>query len=210
MGKLEDNKKKKKDAIVDSAFSLFIEKGLNDTSIADIMEKAKLAKGTFYLYFKDKYEVRDYLIRKKASQIFEKAQLALHEEKIQGFEEKVIFLVDNVLNQLNDNKVVLRFIAKNLSWGIFRHAIMSMPMDRALNAEEFIEKLFQETDRKFKNQEMLIFMIVELVNSTAHNVILYEQPVTLPELKEVLYPLIRQLISNFEITGADNGEADER
>ena len=55
MGKLEDNKKRKKDAIVNSAFALFIQNGINDTSIADIMKKADLAKGKFYLFFNDKY-----------------------------------------------------------------------------------------------------------------------------------------------------------
>lgn len=199
MGKLEDNKKRKKDAIINSAFALFIQNGINDTSIADIMKKAELAKGTFYLYFKDKYEVRDYLIRKSAAQIFEKAQLALDKTEIVDFEERILFMVDNILNQLNDNKVMLRFISKNLSWGIFRHAIMNMSVDKALSAEEFMEKLFRETDKKFRNPEMLMYMIIELVNSTAHNVILYKQPVELPELKEELYPLVRQLIHNFEV-----------
>lgn len=200
MGKLEDNKKRKKDAIVNSAFTLFIQNGINDTSIADIMEKAELAKGTFYLYFKDKYEVRDYLIRKKAASIFEKAQLALEETDLYDFEERIIFMVDNILNQLNDNKELMRFISKNLSWGIFRHAILNMSLDKALSAEDFMKKLFSEANRKFPNPEMLLFMIIELVNSTAHNVILYKQPVELPELKKVLYPLIRQMIHSFEIT----------
>lgn len=200
MGKLEDNKKRKKDAIVNSAFTLFIQNGINDTSIADIMEKAELAKGTFYLYFKDKYEVRDYLIRKKAASIFEKAQLALEETDLYDFEERIIFMVDNILNQLNDNKELMRFISKNLSWGIFRHAILNMSLDKALSAEDFMKKLFSEANRKFQNPEMLLFMIIELVNSTAHNVILYKQPVELPELKKVLYPLIRQMIHSFEIT----------
>lgn len=199
MGKLEDNKKRKKDAIVNSAFALFIQNGINDTSIADIMKKAELAKGTFYLYFKDKYEVRDYLIRKKAARVFEKAQLALEETDIHDFEERIIFMVDNILNQLNDNKELMRFISKNLSWGIFRHAIMSMSLDKALSAEDFMKKLFSEANRKFQNPEMLLFMIIELVNSTAHNVILYKQPVELPELKKVLYPLIRQMIHSFEV-----------
>lgn len=199
MGKVDENKKRKKDAIVNSAFSLFIQNGINDTSIADIMKKAELAKGTFYLYFKDKFEVRDYLIRKKAAQIFDKAQKALEESGITGFEERIIFMVDNILDQLNNNKVLLRFISKNLSWGIFRHAIASMPVDNGISAEDFVEKLFRETDKEFRNPEMLIFMIVELVNSTAHNVILYKQPVELTELKEFLYPLIRQMIRESEI-----------
>lgn len=200
MGKLEDNKKRKKDAIVNSAFALFIQKGINDTSISDIMKKAELAKGTFYLYFKDKYEVRDYLVRKKAAQIFEKTQIALRQSDITEFKEKIIFMVDNILNQLSENKVLLRFVSKNLSWGIFRHAIAGMSVDKGLNAEDFVEELFQETDKEFRNPEVLIFMIVELVNSTAYNVILYKQPMELPELKEALYPIIRQMIQNFELS----------
>ena len=199
MGKVEENKKQKKEAIVNSAFSLFIQKGVNNTSIADIMKKAELAKGTFYLYFKDKFEVRDYLIRKKATQIFERAQFALSEIDIKGFEEKIIFLVDNILDQLNENKLLLRFISKNLSWGIFRHAILNLPVENGINAEDYMKKLFEESDQQFRNPEMLMFMIIELVNSTAHNVILYKQPVELPELKENLYPLVRQMIHNFVI-----------
>ena len=199
MGKVEDNKKKKKNAIVDSAFSLFIQNGINETSIADIMKKAELAKGTFYLYFKDKYDVRDYLIRRKAAQISDKARVALVESEMKDFEEQIIFIVDHILNQLDDNKMLLKFISKNLSWGIFTHALENMPMESGETAVLFVRQLFQEAGRKFRNPEMLMFMIVELVNSTAHNVILYKQPVELPQLKQELYPMIRQLIHNFEV-----------
>lgn len=200
MGKVEDNKKRKKNAIVDSAFSLFIQNGINETSIADIMKKAELAKGTFYLYFKDKYDVRDYLIRKKAAQIFDRARVALVESDVKDFEEQIIFMVDHILNQLDDNKTLLKFISKNLSWGIFTHALESMPMESGETAVLFVRQLFEDSKYTFRNPEMLMFMIVELVNATAHNVILYKQPVELPELKKELYPMIRQLIHNFEVT----------
>ena len=59
MGKLESNKKKKEDALYNTAFELFTTKGTNKTTISDIVEKAGVAKGTFYLYFKDKYDIRN-------------------------------------------------------------------------------------------------------------------------------------------------------
>ena len=62
MSKLESNKKQKKDALLNTAFDLFITKGIQKTSIADIVEKAGVAKGTFYLYFTDKYDLRNKLI----------------------------------------------------------------------------------------------------------------------------------------------------
>lgn len=198
MGKVEENKKKKKDAIVNSAFTLFIDNGIKDTSIADIMKKAELAKGTFYLYFKDKYEVRDYLVRKKAAQIFDNAIEELKEKNITEFEDKIIFIVDNILDQLNNNKILLKFISKNLSWGILRHSIENMPVNDGETAADYIEQLANESDGPIRNLEMLVFMIAELVNSTAHSVILYQQPVTLPELKKELYPLIVTMIHSFE------------
>lgn len=42
--------------VVDQALSLFIEKGIHQTSIQDILERAGISKGTFYNYFTSKYE----------------------------------------------------------------------------------------------------------------------------------------------------------
>ena len=62
MGKVDDNKKQKKDTLLQSAFNLFTGKGFAKTTVSDIVKEAGLAKGTFYLYFKDKYDLRDKLI----------------------------------------------------------------------------------------------------------------------------------------------------
>ena len=198
MGKVEENKRKKKDAIVNSAFALFIDHGIKDTSIADIMKKAELAKGTFYLYFKDKYEVRDYLVRKKAAQLFENAIVTLKENNITEFDDKIIFIVDNLLDQLNNNKILLKFISKNLSWGILRHSIENTTVNEGESVADYIEQLAKSSGRHIRNLEMMVFMIAELVNSTAHSVILYKQPVELSELKKELYPLIINMVHSFE------------
>ena len=60
----------KKNSLMNAAFELFTERGFSNTSIADIAEKAKVAKGTFYLYFKDKYDLRAMITMHKAEQIF--------------------------------------------------------------------------------------------------------------------------------------------
>ena len=70
MGKNRSKKKEKKNALFQNAFDLFTDKGFAKTTIADIVERAGLAKGTFYLYFKDKYDLRDKLVVYKASQLF--------------------------------------------------------------------------------------------------------------------------------------------
>ena len=68
MGIVDENKQQKLDALFQSAYDLFLTKGIERTSISDIAHTAGVAKGTFYLYFTDKYEIRDRLIARTAGQ----------------------------------------------------------------------------------------------------------------------------------------------
>ena len=119
MSKIENNKKYKRDSLLDSAFTLFIQKGINKTSIQDIAAKSGVAKGTFYLYFKDKYDLRNILIAHKASQLFQSADIAMHKAGITDTIEQMLFIVDHIIDDLAQDKKLLLFISKNLSWGIF-------------------------------------------------------------------------------------------
>jgi len=47
----------RRDELMDSAQSLFLEKGFTATSVGEIVERADVAKGTFYLYFATKDDV---------------------------------------------------------------------------------------------------------------------------------------------------------
>ena len=93
MGKLELNKKRKKSALYNTAFELFTTKGLAKTTISDIVENAGVAKGTFYLYFKDKYDIRNKLISHKAGELFSEAHDALEASHITGFTAQLHFIV---------------------------------------------------------------------------------------------------------------------
>ena len=73
MGRLEENKLLKKTSLMETAFQLFTSQGLSKTSIADIVDKAGVAKGTFYLYFKDKYDLHEKLVIHHAEELFRHA-----------------------------------------------------------------------------------------------------------------------------------------
>lgn len=62
--------KKKQRSLLESAYDLFLNKGFENTVVSDIVMKAGVAKGTFYLYFKDKHQVRDVLIARTAEKFF--------------------------------------------------------------------------------------------------------------------------------------------
>ena len=79
MGKLEANKQQKLTSLLNTAFNLFTTQGVTKTSIAEISQKAGIAKGTFYLYFKDKYDIRNRLISHESSKLFKNAVADLEE-----------------------------------------------------------------------------------------------------------------------------------
>ena len=116
MGKVETNKKQKNTTLLQTSFELFTEKGFTKTTISDIVNRAGLAKGTFYLYFKDKYDLRDRLVTYKTSQLFGNAHTALIEQNIQGFENQMFFVIDHIIDRLEKEPKLLQFISKNLSW----------------------------------------------------------------------------------------------
>ena len=75
--KIEKNKEEKRERLLASATALFAERNFNNTSISDIVNKAKVAKGTFYLYFKDKYDIRNQIVQEISSELFNNAMKEL-------------------------------------------------------------------------------------------------------------------------------------
>ena len=210
MGKLENNKQQKRTSILDTAFKLFTTQGVSKTSIAEISQKAGIAKGTFYLYFKDKYDIRNKLISHEASKLFKNSVTALNsyadEEKTKNpdftitFTEQIVFIADHIINALNNNQTLLTFISKNLSWGIFKEALTTNVAEDDINFREIYYEMLSESGLNLKEPEIMLFMIVELISSTCYSAILYKEPADIDTLKPYLYSTIKAIINEHTIT----------
>lgn len=187
----------KKSRLLDTAFKLFTEKGLKDTSIQDIVDNASVAKGTFYLYFKDKYEIRDILIAKESHKLFSNALKELRKNYISNLSDQIIFIINHVIDELTRRPALLKFISKNLSWGIYNKNVKALYEDIE-SKEDSMYQLFlkgiEANNLKIKNPEVTLFMIIELVSSTSFNSILDNYPLPISEFKPYLYSTIRTLI----------------
>lgn len=196
----EGNKKESKQIkLLDEALKLFTKKGIKNTSVQDIADNAKVAKGTFYLYFHDKYELRDILIMKQSEKLFNDALKALENANITDFVESVIFIINYVIDELTKNKMLLKFISKDLGWGIFNKAIInvySQPEEECSGFKELFIKGVKKNNIKLENPEVTLFMIIELVGSTCFASILYKEPLPIEEFKPILYEEIKKMIYN--------------
>lgn len=183
----------KNDRIVEAAYELFLEQGFDNVSVQEIADRAGVAKGTFYLYFHDREELKEYIIAQKSNQLFQDAISALHQTHIDRFEDQIIFIIDYVTDVLAQNQDALKLIAKNLSFGVFSKKLGEMFTDEA----DIVQMLIGAAEKSrlhLKNPRILLFMIIELTSSTCFSCILDEEPVKLAIYKPYLFDTIRQMI----------------
>lgn len=197
MGKAEENKRIKKNALLSHAFSLFMNKGIPNTTISDITEHAGVGKGTFYFYFRDKDDLIEKLIAQKAEQLLTHSLSELQKKEALSVEDSFVFIANDLIEQLMNDSMLLRFLNKNLNYGIYKNA-----MEREDVKEEFdlIAKFYEiiEKDGSEWNDPMLmLYTVVELVSSTCHSIILEQQPVDYEHYKPYLEACIRSIVAVF-------------
>lgn len=196
MGKVDDNKRQKRERLLNKAYELFTAKGFTNTSISDIVENADVAKGTFYLYFKDKYDLKDKLVEYKTQELFLVANTNLEENNIHGLEEQLIFIIDFIVEKLRNDEGLLRLISKNLIMGALRQTLISTEKRDNEVYNNFL-KLVENDEYEYNDIDVLLFTVVELAGSTCFNSIIYNEPLPLDEYKPYLYRTVRLIIDSY-------------
>jgi AcrR family transcriptional regulator len=192
ISKVEINKRQKEDSLYAAAYELFTTQGIHNTAISDIVKKAGVAKGTFYLYFKDKYDVLDKIILDKSSEILVEAIENTNTKEFDSFEEKLLYFIDYIIEYLKQNKLLLKLIYKNLSWGVVRKAYKDY---KGINEIYYMfEDGLKDYDLKEGDIEKVIFIILELVGSVCYSCIVLGEPTEIDEMKPILFEIIKKII----------------
>ena len=193
MGKTVQTKKEaKRQRLLDSAYELFLKKGAGETSIQASAQNAQVAKGTFYLYFRNKEEVTQALMRRVSRRVLSQAWAALEENRQGSLAENTIFLVDWIIEYFKRDTLVLRLLERNFSWPVIQAEIDSGqdPLYQALMKDLEQSPVLQGRSR----QEVYkyIFAYLEMVGSVCYSSIIQHTPGEIDEMKPVLYDIIRR------------------
>ena len=115
----------------------------------------------------------------------------------------IFFLINHIIDQLADNPSLLMFITKNLSWGLFRNALLSSDTNEYIDFEKiFSSFIYKDGVPLYKDPDLMVYMIIELIGSTCYSVILESNPVTLEELKPYLFRCIHHILAEHRISDA--------
>lgn len=194
--KLELNQIKKKNDLVKAAYDLFATDGINNTAISDIAKKAGVGKGTFYLYFKDKYDILDQIILKKSTELLEEALFSAKSFEFKDSADALIFVTDYILEYLKRNKVLLRILHKNLSVSLYKRVLKDEKNYRELTQvlKLYAAKMHEDYGYSYQESMRLLFIILEMVSSIAYSTIIENEPENIDEIRPLLFLSIRKMI----------------
>lgn len=199
MSKVSEKQMNKRTNILDAAYELFIEKSFNNTSIDDVVKSAGIAKGTFYLYFKDKHDLMERIIIRKGALILRYVLEELGKKKEQcqmSFSDQMIFITDRIVDYLEQHKEIITLMGKNFSSCL---SYFSTIEDDELKM--MLSDLVKEnSENGFSEQETLkrIYLIVTLVGSVCYDSLVYESPFKISEIRPLLYASVKNIISEKE------------
>jgi TetR/AcrR family fatty acid metabolism transcriptional regulator len=92
---MTSKKTDKYELIIESAIQLYAKKGFHNTKIKDITDNASLAAGTFYLYFKNKEDLLEALLKKYLELGFVRLEDIYH-QNIPAKEKLLLFISENI------------------------------------------------------------------------------------------------------------------
>lgn len=189
-------KEAKKNSLLQAARILFLEKGISKTSISEIADRAKVAKGTFYLYFKDKDALLEHLLYEISYTIIQQAYDYTEDHRTESFSENVIIFADWIITYFTEHTDILRLMRRNFSWPMLEHSLSEDHSDDPLWKAITMRLLDAPLKDIHTTQELfnIIYMIVELCGNVCYTSIIEQRPDTIDNMKPLLYDIIRRIL----------------
>ena len=193
MLKSEERKKEKENKITTAALSSFRDKGIESTSIRDIMNRTDLGLGTFYLYFRDKRDLEEKIVLDIMTELIVNA-----EAKCKGEDSKkrLISFFDYIIEHLIKDPLELKLISNNLNWALYakvenddRFKEVETTLDFILNKfSNLFPVILSEQERLF-----ILALTIRIVLSTCESTLMEDSVIGIDEMKPVLYKIVDRI-----------------
>lgn len=175
--------------ILQSAITLFSKYGIDDTSVNDIVKHAHVAKGTFYIYYKDKNELIFIILCKKYGTMLNEIlqasrQVTLHENR----SWKLVF-VEKLIAFYIQNPELLKMIHNHASSLIQTKERRNQIFSYLPSLSEFLF-LFKKENEDLEDTLKRVLLLLEITNTVSYNALFHQHPDTidnmLPELTRII------------------------
>lgn len=192
---INSDKKGKRLLLLEAAKDCFLNKGIDNTTIDDIVNEAKVAKGTFYLYFHNKRDIFNDLAMQLSFDIiknsYNKALKKYKEISMDGMK----FFINDIIEYFKKNQPLLKFLGKNFSLPTaFDY------LDKTKDEEMFsiINNIYKNTPLNkytFKEAYHIMFMLIEMASSCCYSCIILKEPTDIEDMKPTIFLMIEKMMA---------------
>ena len=180
----------KEERIIESAIEVFLEKGIEKATVSEIVKKAEIAQGTFYLYFDSKLSVMPKIAEVMVEKILEELSQNIDGEII---EEEIQSVIDTIFNITKEYKSLTTLIYSGLTqtqyvgdwekiYAPLYHFIENLLIERKKNGEI----------RETVNTTFVSKILIGTIEAVAEQMYLYDEASeeNVIEYKEELFTFI--------------------
>ncbi len=196
MASVAENKYKKRGRILDAAYELFTSKSVTETAIDDVVRLAGVAKGTFYLYFRDKYDLLDQIVMFRTSEIIVDAYKKLCERTDKSFmsvPQQFVFMTKQITEYLRKNKKVTALIDGKL---LLCFSERGYAMNGSLReVKEHFESLITQLKYSAEDAKKRLYVITEMISSVSCRAVLSEKPFSFDDIMPTVNDMLTILLS---------------
>ena len=188
--KLEKRKK-----LLDSSYELFVEKGISNVSVAEICQKAGIAKGTFYLYFTSKEDIARALNRRISFTLMQKAYDEVNRNRKDTFADNVITMANFIIDYFHADTETLKMMRKDFIFPLTVDDFDNSTNPLMISLRQEISDYARVSG--YSNHEILfrLYSLLSMIAGICHSVIIDHFPDTdIDDLKPVLFDMIRKAI----------------
>lgn len=184
MPEATDKRIEKRKKILETGYALFCKNSISGTAVDDIVKAAGIARGTFYLYFKDKSDLLEQIILFKSMDYMK----TLLQESIAKAEKDGLTLVDfcdlfldSYIEFMMTNKDILVVVQKNTSYCMRIAPDFPDPEIRGMY-EKLMQKM-REYGYTPDHAQRVLYIIADMVGSICSDAITVGKPYRIEEIR---------------------------
>ncbi|MBS5971191.1 MAG: TetR/AcrR family transcriptional regulator [Finegoldia magna] len=195
MSYLDEKKKDTKLKISQSAIKMFEKKGVDKTTIRDIMSNTDLGLGTFYSYFKDKDDLKEQIVLSKVTDLVVETEKKCDQE---DHVERFISFLNYIIDYYIANPFEFELVASNLNWALYARVENDKRFAETDTTLKYIlNKYSQLFSKEYSDSQKLyiLSLTIETVISTCKLAIRNDSILSIDEMKSVLVEVIKQILN---------------
>lgn len=189
----QDKRKEKENKISEAAMSSFREKGIEVTSIRDIMSRTDLGLGTFYLYFRDKKDLEQRIVLDIMTELFYEAESTCVDS---DSKKRYISFINYIIDHLVEDPLELQLFSNNLNWALYAKIENDDRYKETDNNLQFILNKYSSlfNDELSESERLFILSLtIQIVLSTCESALMPDSVLDIEEMKPALYKIVDRI-----------------